>query len=108
MMVGGLAPTDVASGALLDPLSYRSPTSNDGLVEPDHLHREIRLAVVMYGGVSLAIYINGVAQELLGLVRSTARTAADPLATSSLLHPSADLRGAEPVYRQIATLLSGG
>jgi hypothetical protein len=26
--------------------------------------QEIRFAVVMYGGVSLAIYINGIAQEL--------------------------------------------
>jgi hypothetical protein len=34
--------------------------------------REIRFAVVMYGRVSLAIYINGVAQELLNLVRPTA------------------------------------
>lgn len=34
--------------------------------------KEIRFAVVMYGGVSLAIYINGVAQELLKMVRATA------------------------------------
>jgi patatin-related protein len=34
--------------------------------------REVRFAVVMYGGVSLAIYINGVAQELLDMVRATA------------------------------------
>lgn len=34
--------------------------------------REIRLAVVMYGGVSLAIYMYGVAQELLNLVKATA------------------------------------
>jgi patatin-related protein len=33
--------------------------------------QEIRFAVVMYGGVSLCIYINGVAQELLRLVRAT-------------------------------------
>jgi hypothetical protein len=26
--------------------------------------QEVRFAVVMYGGVSLAIYINGIAQEL--------------------------------------------
>ena len=37
------------------------------------IEREVRLAVVMYGGVSLAIYINGVSQELLRLVRATAR-----------------------------------
>ncbi len=33
--------------------------------------QEVRFAVVMYGGVSLAIYINGIAQELLRMVRST-------------------------------------
>ena len=33
--------------------------------------QEVRFAVVMYGGVSLAIYINGIAQELLSMVRST-------------------------------------
>ena len=35
--------------------------------------QEVRFAVVMYGGVSLAIYINGIAQELLRLVRATAK-----------------------------------
>ena len=34
--------------------------------------QELRLALVCYGGVSLAIYINGVAQELFRLVRATA------------------------------------
>ena len=34
--------------------------------------QEMRFAIVMYGGTSLAIYINGVAQELLALVRATA------------------------------------
>ena len=33
--------------------------------------QEIRFAVVMYGGISLCIYIHGVAQELLRLVRAT-------------------------------------
>ena len=35
--------------------------------------QEVRFAVVMYGGVSLAIYINGIAQELLRWARSTAQ-----------------------------------
>ena len=39
--------------------------------------REVRFAVVMYGGVSLAIYINGVAQELLNMVRATAPKSVD-------------------------------
>ena len=33
---------------------------------------EVRFAVVLYGGVSLAIYMNGIVQELLHLVRATA------------------------------------
>jgi patatin-related protein len=46
-----------------------------GLVEsrpPLELSHEVRFAVVMYGGVSLAIYINGATQELLRLVHATA------------------------------------
>src|SRR5687768_8930510 len=35
--------------------------------------QEVRFAVVMYGGVSLAIYINGITRELYHLVSSTAR-----------------------------------
>jgi hypothetical protein len=35
--------------------------------------KEIRFSVVMYGGVSLAIQMNGVTQELLHMVRSMAR-----------------------------------
>jgi patatin-related protein len=34
--------------------------------------QEVRFAVVLYGGVSLAVYINGVVQELMQLVRATA------------------------------------
>ena len=62
--------------------------------------REVRLAVVMYGGVSLAIYINGVSQELFSLVRATAqRENGTPLVGNE------DLRGAEGVYRQLGQLL---
>ena len=39
------------------------------LVDPA---QEIRFAIVIYGGVSLAVYINGVAQEMLRMVRATA------------------------------------
>ncbi|HKE59699.1 MAG TPA: patatin-like protein, partial [Pyrinomonadaceae bacterium] len=55
---------------------------------------EVRFAVVMYGGVSLAIYINGIAQELLRLVRATARNPTTP--------PS----GTERVYRKVSYLLA--
>jgi patatin-related protein len=61
---------------------------------------ETRLAVVMYGGVSLAIYINGVAQELLSLVRATA-PAPDPNDPSPTLIPDGDLTEVEKVYREI-------
>src|SRR5215510_7379487 len=55
--------------------------------------QEVRFAVVMYGGVSLAIYINGIAQELLRMVRSTSRSV-DKLETT------------ERVYRRLSCLLS--
>jgi patatin-related protein len=65
---------------------------------------ERRLAVVMYGGVSLAIYIGGVAKELLSVVRATAPQSGNPhragLATE-------ELRGAEAVYRCIAQTSEG-
>src|SRR5262245_16001082 len=37
--------------------------------EPNAKSREVRLGLVMYGGVSLAVYINGVAQEFFNAVR---------------------------------------
>ena len=56
--------------------------------------QEVRFAIVMYGGVSLAIYINGIAQELLRLVRSTARK------------QHADFNGTERIYRKVSYLLA--
>jgi patatin-related protein len=56
--------------------------------------QEVRFAIVMYGGVSLAIYINGIAQELLRLVRATARK------------QPADLSGTERIYRRVSHLLA--
>jgi patatin-related protein len=52
--------------------------------------QEVRFAVVMYGGVSLAIYINGVAQELFRLVKATAP--AKPLAREEGAPTSGDER----------------
>lgn len=54
--------------------------------------KEIRFAVVMYGGVSLAIYINGVAQELLKMARATEK--------------KDNLDSTESIYRKIACLLA--
>jgi hypothetical protein len=63
---------------------------------PDYseLTQEVKFAIVMYGGVSLAIYINGVTQELLRLVRSTSTS--DPL------------KGSEKVYAKLGAALAYG
>ena len=47
------------------PLSVRPIDSDDGDV------RELRLALVCYGGVSLAIYMHGITRELQSLVRAS-------------------------------------
>ena len=58
----------------------------------------------MYGGVSLAIYINGVTQELFELVRATAP--ADPNAPDSPAKFAEDkLSGSGKVYRKLGQLL---
>lgn len=69
-----------------------TPSTNTPSNEPEYA-KEVRLAIVMYGGVSLAIYINGIAQELLRLVRSTA--AKQPV----------NLSGTERIYRKVSYLL---
>ena len=48
--------------------------------------QEIRFAVVLYGGVSLAIYMNGIAQELLRMVRASADLDAASLSSTELLY----------------------
>jgi patatin-related protein len=68
------------------------------------LTQEMRFAVVMYGGSSLAIYMNGVAQELLHLVRATAPSADDQSATPHLKEVS----GTERVYREVGRMLKRG
>ena len=57
--------------------------------------REIRFAVVIYGGVSLAIYINGIIQEMLRMARSTAL-------------PVEKLSPLELVYRELACCVGVG
>lgn len=59
--------------------------------------REIRLAIVMYGGTSLAIYMNGISQELLQLVRATSPSA----------DPDASMSSTARVYRKLAHVLGG-
>src|SRR6476661_7146803 len=67
--------------------------------------KEVRFAVVMYGGVSLAIYINGVAQEMLRLVRSTSASRDDGSGGRTPV-PAEELKGTERVYRRLSYLLS--
>ncbi|MDX6695136.1 MAG: hypothetical protein QOF02_2739 [Blastocatellia bacterium] len=73
---------------------------------PVDFTQEIRFAVVMYGGSSLAIYMNGVAQELLRLVRATApkRDMSGPL----LADDDEKLGGSGRVYRELGQRLSRG
>ena len=68
----------------------------------DSVTKEYRFAVVMYGGISLAVYMNGITQELLSLVRSTALE--DRTDDKSKMLD--DLKGTEAVYRDLALLLS--
>jgi patatin-related protein len=63
---------------------------------------EVRFALVLYGGASLAVYIHGVTQEFFHLVRSTAVDAAGNLIVSD-----AELSGTEQVYRKIASAPDG-
>src|SRR5205085_1763756 len=70
---------------------------------PADVEREVRFAVVMYGGVSLAIYINGVTQELLHMVRATARDTS----TNEMLLGANQVSPTEKIYREIAKHLDG-
>ncbi|MCW3051875.1 MAG: Patatin, partial [Chthonomonadales bacterium] len=89
------------------PVSESSSQGNADIVE------EVRLAVVMYGGSSLAIYINGVAQELFHLVRSTAVERTDEknlylgegATTDQNGNTRTPIRSTERVYRKLAQLL---
>ena len=63
---------------------------------------EVRFALVLYGGASLAIYIHGVTQEFFHLVRSTAVDA-----EGKLIAGDAELSGTERVYRKLATSPDG-
>lgn len=78
--------------------------------------QEVRFAVVMYGGVSLAVYIYGVAMELFRLVQATAPEAPaqgdGAAAEPALFHPDhgegggrAALVGTAVVYRELGRRL---
>jgi patatin-related protein len=74
------------------------PPLKSGLIRPTS---EVRIAVVLYGGVSLAIYINGVTQELLRLVRATAPAAPLEGGAGDPLVPEAELTPLDRVYREL-------
>lgn len=84
---------------LSDPAAPDPSAGNPPTIEADE---EVRLAVVLYGGSSLCIYMNGVAQELLRLVRASAGDSFGPQAGVAI--PSKDLDGTERVYRRLAQL----
>ena len=69
--------------------------------------QEIRFAVVMYGGVSLAIYMNGVAQELRKMVRATAPSADDGH-RAALADANLGPNDTEAVYRKLGRMLAQG
>src|SRR6478672_12679938 len=73
------------------------PTTRAPTVDPV---QEVRFAVVIYGGVSLAVYIYGIAQEMLRMVRATA--AAAPSSTAPLVEAP---RSSERVYRKLGQII---
>src|SRR5213082_117279 len=102
------APDDVQEweASVAAALAQQSASTEPAVFDPV---QEMRFAVVMYGGVSLAIYINGVVQELLSLVRATAplQPAGDGAPKQALLADH-ELKGTERVYRQLGQLLGWG
>jgi len=67
---------------------------------------ELRLALVLYGGVSLAIYMHGVSREMLNLVRASSfrldRKSASPPQHSE----HQDLPPVQSAYQDLLDLLS--
>lgn len=68
--------------------------------------REVRFAVVLYGGVSLAVYINGIVQELLHLVRATAPAVPTSDPTAEVAALVATPVSTEAVYRRLGQFLT--
>ncbi len=89
------------------------PVSNASSPQVEYT-KEVRFAVVMYGGVSLAIYINGIAQELLRWARSTAKHShrdvalipSNPSTNATGTGTAPTLSGTERVYRKLSYILS--
>ncbi len=91
-------------GTTAQPLPVSAPSDPHILPPPPiDYSQEVRFAIVMYGGVSLAIYINGVAQELFNLVRATAQNPQDPQVG---LHPTDKLSSSQRVYRKLGQIIA--
>ena len=92
-------------------MSTTIDSQNENLTRPQvDYTQEVRFAIVMYGGLSLAVYINGVAQELLHLVRSAAPQVRpdDSVANPSARYADEELTGSEKVYRKLAQMMVRG
>ncbi len=76
--------------------------SQDSAQCQNTITKEIRFAVVMYGGVSLAIYMNGIAQELLNMVNATSEKNWDNTAEKY----STKSKGVSSAYSEIANYLA--
>src|SRR4051794_7505880 len=87
--------------ASLPAIAPTTASSSSRVSPPVEFTNEVRYAVVMYGGVSLCIYINGVAQELLELARSTAPAQGDREAFTA----TEVLSGSAQVYRRLGQYL---
>src|SRR6476659_6881219 len=68
---------DAAQAVPLTATAAPVPAGPPGL-PAEHDIRALRLALVCYGGVSLAIYMHGITKELEKLTRASAQLVADP------------------------------
>jgi patatin-related protein len=80
-----------------------SPSASEPTLD---VSQEVRFAVVMYGGVSLAIYINGVSQEILRLVQATAPDRRDGRTARRLEDTREEPRDTRWTYRKLAYLVA--
>ena len=78
--------------------STTAPAAAAGIAMSGPYLSEVRFGVVMYGGVSLAIYINGVANELYEMARATPRAGTPQSAQAA--------SGTREVYAWLSALMA--
>ena len=85
---------------MLQPIKSGSPLARHGL--PCHIfimrEKELRLALICYGGVSLAVYMHGITREIWHLVR----------ASRAYLENRPSGGGSEDSYRELLELIEAG